>query len=346
MKTVHDNNGASFRKMKTRSAGGLRRRIADEKRGIQELTYDRLVDLLATTGVDHIAYYHYTRWDAFRKIMAPVRSGPARGHRLFFLTSAKRTNDGLEEKWDETYFMACFSQSRYEDVAMWLNYGKRKPDAVRFKITRDAFLRWEENRAGRRAYLVRGRLSKPEFDDVTDELESVRLYAVAYVIPSQHWVTEEDGVGGIVQDGNVELGRKFYKVSKGVEGGKWVDRVYRGTDLRDILPVFKKRGWAYEREIRLVAKLRKPIPGCERIAVAFDEPLEELNRFLGMSQDERERTPLGGRMTKKIKVWDRRFPIVQSGPWYKPGQSLAPVNGFRIDEAFPSEYKEEIKIFR
>lgn len=346
MTTDHGNDIAFFRKSGTGPDLFLRRRIAGAKPGIEELSYDELVDRLATKGVDHIAYYHYTRWNAFRKIMAPVRSGPAKGHRLFFLTSAKRTNDGLEEKWDETYFMACFSQSRYEDVAMWLNYGKRKPDAVRFKITRDAFLRWEENRSGRHAYRVLGRLSRPKFEDVTDKLESVRLYAVAYVIPSQHWVTEEDGVGGIVQDGNVELGRKFYKVSKGAEGRRWVDRVYRGTDLRDILPVFKKRGWAYEREIRLVAKLRKPIPGCERIAVAFDEPLEELNRFLGMSQDERERTPLGGRMTKKIKVWDRRVPIVQSGPWYKPGRNLAPVNGFRIDEAFPSEYKEEIKIFR
>ena len=320
----------------------------NERHGIPELSYDELVEFLATKGVDHIAYYHYTRWESFRKIMTRVESGPAEGHRLFFLTSARNTNDGLEEKWDETFFMACFSQSRYEDVAMWLNYGRRKPDAVRFKITRDAFEKWEKNSGGHRVFLVKESNSRslPEFEDISNRLEFIRLYAVAYVIPSQHWVTAKDGIGGIVQDGNIEFGRGFYKVSKGSEGPKWVDRVYEGTNLGNVLPVFKKRGWAYEREIRLVAKLRRPIPGCSRIAVAFDEPLEELNRFLGMSQREREDKTLNGRLTKNLKIWDKRVPIVQSGPWFKPNRNRKPVNGFHMDQAFPSEYVKEIKIFR
>ena len=49
---------------------------------------------------------HDTRWEAFRKMMTPIKRGPAKGHRVLLLTRAAKTNDGVEECWLRNYYMA------------------------------------------------------------------------------------------------------------------------------------------------------------------------------------------------------------------------------------------------
>lgn len=313
-----------------------------------------LLEGLSGKAVDHIAYYHYTQWQAFKKMMTPIVDGPAKGHRLLLLTNTSKTNDGLEEKWAKRYYMACFSLSRYEDVAMWLNYGKKSPDAVRVKFTRDSIENWKE----RQPSLFTAEMIGGEYKfntDISEHLASVKFYGVAYVIPSQHWVEENDGITQthdrekfIVQNGNVELGRDFYEVSH--DGDKsWVDKIYNREDLSelDIPPVFKKRGWAYEREIRLVVELKKNSPLFpERIALTFDEPLCQLEEHMKLTQKEREETFIKSEWTPKIKIWDKRFPMVQSGPWYDDIKASADaVCGFTLKDAHRSEYEKEIKMF-
>lgn len=315
-------------------------------------TYDELLRHLEGDAVNHIAYYHYTRWECLQKMMEKASCPDGESHRMLLLTRADKTNDGIEEKWPQNYYMACFSLSRYEDVAMWLNYGKRNPDAVRIKITRDAMDDWRKisRHAVFKASCLDGCFHFTE--DISGQVKSVKLYGLAYVIPSQHWITEEDGIldaplssKTVVQDGNIELGRHFFRVSKDGDY-KWVDPIYNGEDLTNlgIPPVFKKRGWAYEREIRLVVELENGVDAGDRIGIAFDGPLGELEKYMCMPKDERECKVLGGKMTPKTKVWDARFPMIQSGPWYEDGYNESPICGFKMGEAFRSEYRNEIKM--
>ena len=40
-----------------------------------------LIRLLTREGAKHRSLYHYTRWDAFAKMMQPVAQGVCKGHR-------------------------------------------------------------------------------------------------------------------------------------------------------------------------------------------------------------------------------------------------------------------------
>ena len=51
-----------------------------------------------------------------------------------------------------------------------------------------------------------------------------------------------------------------------------------------------------------------------------------------------------GRMTPKTKVWDKRFPMIQRGPWYREDAVKGSVHGFKLRSAFKSEYQDEIKM--
>jgi len=315
-------------------------------------TYEQLLRYLEKEAANHIAYYHYTRWGCLQKMMTAAPCGTGGEHRFLLLTRAAKTNDGIEEKWPQNYYMACFSLSRYEDVAMWLNYGKRNADAVRIKITRDAMDDWLAIRR-HEAFMATASHGAFVFDtEISDRVKSVKLYGLAYVIPSHHWVTEKDEIFAapssseyVVQDSNIEVGRKFFKVAKGGDY-KWVDAIYKGEDLSclGMPPVFKKRGWAYEREIRLVVEMEPSFDAGDRIAIAFDGPLNELERHMNMDVETRKNTPLCGKMTPSQKIWDPRFPMVQSGPWFDGSAGSDAIGGFKLSDAFESEYRNEIKM--
>jgi len=246
--------------------------------------------------------------------------------------------------------LACFSLSRYEDVAMWLNYGKGSGDAVRVKFTRESMDAWRADSRSGKVVTYSARRDGDRFryeEDMSGLVASVKLYGVAYVIPSHHWVTARDGAGTI-QDGNLEIGRKFHKVEK---DGRfdWVDKIYRAEDLSNtgIPPVFKKRGWAYEREIRLVVELKALAPGKsypDCIGLAFDGPLDCLADHMSMDKAKRDRSYLTGEKTKNIRIGDPRFPLVQQGPWYKQNDARARVCGFDLANAVKSEYVNEIRV--
>jgi len=314
-------------------------------------TYEQLIRYLEKEAANHIAYYHYTRWECLEKMMSVNSCANGARHKFLLLTRAAKTNDGIEEKWPQNYYMACFSLSRYEDVAMWLNYGKYNADAVRIKITRDAMDDWLAIR--RHEVFKITDTSGVDFDtDISERVRSVKLYGLAYVIPSQHWITEKDEIFAaptsseyVVQDSNIEIGRRFFKVAKGGDY-TWVDPIYNGEDLSHLgmPPVFKKRGWAYEREIRLVVEMEPGLDAGDRIAIAFDGPLDELEKFMRMDAETRKSSLLGGKMTPSLKIWDPRFPMIQSGPWYDERREVCPICGFRLSDAFRSEYRNEIKM--
>ena len=294
----------------------------DERRGVRNGVKGEnlavFVERLRRGGVDHTSYYHYTKWESFRKMMQPVEDGPARGKRLLLLTVASKTNDGIEKEWGDNVFMACFSYSLYEDVAMWMNYGRKSPDAIRIRFAGCEVANWYErhkNGDGFYKAVKEGNGFKYEALD-RSEIESVKLVDVAYVIPS--WMTR----GRLT--GNVEYSRNFYRVLK--DGSMaWSDSVYNGEQPPDLLPYFKKRGWCYERETRLVVKLKSTSPGIERLAVSFCAPFNELARQ--MKEGECDRALL-------------------RSPWYKKETaSQDDILGVRLADIHPSDYVEEIKIF-
>jgi hypothetical protein len=148
-----------------------------------------------------------------------------------------------------------------------------------------------------------------------NDVESVRLVDVAYVIPSR--MTQ-----GRLR-GNVEYSRDFYRV---FENGSmdWADSVYGGSCRLDLSPYFKKRGWCYERETRLVVTLREGVDLPTRLAVRFCGPFDELERQMKGSGRERN---------------------LLSGPWFDGRlASSVKVKGVGIREIGKSDYANEIKI--
>ena len=286
---------------------------------VQEITLRDFTRKLESGGLTHTSYYHYTNWDAFAKMMTVVKSGPARGLRMLLLTPANKTNDGIERRWGRNVYLACFSYSLYEDVAMWMNYGKGNPDAVRIRFKGSKVCAWMERHCHGRGFFRATKANDGFCYESLDcrVIESVKLVDVAYVIPSKM-------IHGRLR-GNVEYSRDFYRV---LENGNmdWSDSVYGGCCREDLSPYFKKRGWCYERETRLVVILKERAMLPERLAVSFCGPFDELERQMRCGGDCVSRNLL-------------------SGPWYgEQNSSRRKICGVGIDEIGRSDYSREIKI--
>ena len=289
----------------------------DGRKDVPEYELRDFIKILLRNGKEHTSYYHYTNWDAFGKMMEEVKSGSARGLRMLLLSQASNTNDGIERCWGQNVYLACFSYSRYEDVAMWMNYGKRSPDAVRIRFDGCKVRAWlERHRRGEGLFRAIPHDDGFWYERLNpNDVKSVKLVDVAYVIPSR--MTQ-----GRLR-GNVEYSRDFYRVFEN-DSMDWADSVYGGSCRLDLSPYFKKRGWCYERETRLVVTLREGVDLPERLAVSFCDPFDELERQ--MKGDGRERNLL-------------------SGPWFNDRlSSYVKVKGVGIREIGKSDYANEIKI--
>ena len=291
----------------------------DGGKDVPEYELQDFTKILLRNGKEHTSYYHYTNWDALGKMMEEVKSGPARGLRMLLLSQACNTNDGIERCWGQNVYLACFSYSRYEDVAMWMNYGKRKPDAIRIRFDGDEV----------RAWLGRHKDGKGLFKAIQhgnvfsykrlnpDDVDSVKLVDVAYVIPSRM-------TRGRFR-GNVEYSRDFYRVVK--DGTMdWSDSIYDGNCHAELSPYFKKRGWCYEREMRLIVTLKDGVDLPERLAVSFCGPFGELERQMRMGGEGLQRNVL-------------------AGPWFDERKSpQASVCGVALRDVGKSDYAKEICI--
>ena len=289
---------------------------------VQDFELAEFTELLEHDGLTHTSYYHYTNWDAFSKMMTKVKDpGAAQGLRMLLLTRASQTNDKIERGWGDNVYLACFSYSRYEDVAMWVNYGKKyKYDAIRIRFNGDKVKAWFERRRRGDGFfraIEDGNGFRYEGLD-RSEVESVKLVDVAYVLPS--WM-----MNGRFR-GNVEYSRDFYHVTE--RGSKnWSDEVYGGLCPERLAPYFKKRGWCHEREVRLVVTLREGVNLPERLAVRFCSPFDELQRNMEYGGYELQRSLL-------------------SGPWFSERESSRKrVCGLTLRDIRKSDYAKEVDIF-
>ena len=290
-------------------------------KSVPECELDDFMRRLREGGPSHSSYYHYTQWGNFAKMMVPVADGDAKGKKVLLLTVASETNDKIEKHWGKNVYLGCFSYSRYEDVAMWMNYGKRSPDAIRIRFGGDEIRAWLDRRQRNPGLYKAIELKEGKgfrFERIPDDaVKSIELVDVAYVIPSRM-------TRGHLR-GNVEYSREFYRVT---ERGSldWSDAVYGGGDRirKELSPFFKKRGWCYERETRIVVTLKKSIPNLKRLAIRFCGPLNDLKRRLESGEFERN---------------------LLRGPWYeRQGGSTATVCGVGLGAVRGSDYAQEIEI--
>lgn len=261
--------------------------------------------------------YHYTIWSSLAKMMKPVElecNGKRHLSRMLWLSRANGTNDRTEGVLGENVFIACFSRMIKENVAMWTSYGIPRYEAVRIRLNDVVMQNWLENLQRTRCVYCcntdsRGIVSYTpieEVDNVDIQFGDVQYWdGDVESFDKQEIGTDLVGltIGGCRYEVDASAARAFLRL----KGSK----VPRDVCFR------KKRGWVYEKEARLVIRLKRNV-SADRIAVEFNEPLET--------------------------VLNSSLQNIQRGPWYSCSRHYDEIEGVSIYETAPSEYQDEINM--
>ena len=261
--------------------------------------------------------YHYTIWSSLAKMMKPVEVECDRKRhlsRMLWLSSANRTNDRSEGSLGGNVFIVCFSREARENVAMWTNYGIPKYEAARIRLNDVTMKNWYENlQRTKRVYRVntdsRGAVSYTPLEAV-DNID-IQFGDV------QYWDCDAESFDKQVFGRNLvrlTIGGKRYEVD--ASATQAFLKLKGSADPCDAY-FRKKRGWAYEREARLVIRLKGNVD-VGRIAVEFDEPL------------------------KTVLSWPLQN--IQRGPWYSRSRHYDEIEDVSISGTALSEYWDEINM--
>ena len=247
--------------------------------------------LLRQNGLSHSqGYFHYTTWGRLKKMLATVDVGEKEKKRLFFLSASLSMNDTQEAK--PGVYLASFSFGKEEEVAMWTNYGVPKREAVRIRFPLAAMTRWaNENTSDKITIYVRENENGP-FHALDVKPAEIYFADVAYYgrnDPSEK--TKRDAV-------------RYKGENFSLKETKWREHV-RKTD--DSL-LFKKRGWAYEREVRLIVRFddAAKVSRYGKIALPFDSVYEAMlnaqQTAVREKSEEKKSVMLGPWSTKETKL--------------------------------------------
>ena len=174
--------------------------------------------------------FHYTTATKFLKMIESEK---------LFLSHASYLNDKLEAvDIDPRMYIVSFSFGVEENIGMWGNYGRPKTDAVRLRFPYREMARLYErlnavvkSKHGIVAFAVRD----GDFEAIdANSVKDVSFHDVGYV-----------GRQGRV----VEHCRKFYSLPNALK---------QNEKCRLLSSYLKKRGWAYEHEMRLVIRMELP----------------------------------------------------------------------------------------
>ena len=243
---------------------------------------DELIYNLKLKAINHSEYYHYTRLECYEKMIKQIDLPENGGtHKLLWLTPATQTNDGLERKYGDHAYLACFTYSHYENVGMWFMYGKGKSAAIRIGFDNAALKAWlckEDGDKLDKAIKIygvvehKGQITYGKI--LPSEIENIMFCDVAYVL------SKED-IEHHKWDGNVEWHRNYYHVtSKDKDivrscGNRLVSDDFTERICNKLPFCFKKKGWSGEREVRLIVTLNpKFAKQFSHVAIPFDEPLK------------------------------------------------------------------------
>ena len=243
------------------------------------MTVEELTKKLKDKGINHHEYFHYTRRNALEKILNEVELDGEGKHRMLWLTPAAKTNDGLERKFGDNVYIACFTYTPYEDVGMWCLYSDRDKDAVRFGFDGDVFTQWRRSeikgKSGHHKINVYGvkdeKSDSPEYEKISiEEVEDCVISDVAYVL-SEEQMKMHPG------NANIYWRNEYHVVNKDNQTPLLAKNLENAKN--DSLPFcFKKRGWANERETRIIITLKeKTAANWSRIAIRFDAPLAQVS---------------------------------------------------------------------
>lgn len=236
-----------------------------------------LIHELKKQAIAHHEYFHYTTVDKYLKMIKPVALPNGESHRMFWLTQATETNDKFERNYGNGEYLGCFTYSPYESVGMWFMYGKQHHDAARIGFDLRHFTKWLNscirNNGMTRTIMAFGIDENNGYEEIpSEEIDDVCIYDVAYVLSRQ----DIDHHGWPC---NVEWRRNCHRVIDSdmdiVSGNGAFLYAEDFTDkVCHKLPFcFKKKGWANEREVRIVVSLKPEATRWKRIAIPFDEPL-------------------------------------------------------------------------
>lgn len=248
--------------------------------------------LLQQNGLSHSqGYFHYTTWGHLKDMLTPVDVGEEEKKRLFIMSASSALNDTQETT--PGVYVASFSFGKEEEVAMWTNYGVPKHEAVRIKFPLKAMTRWKrENPSDRIVIYVQENEGQP-FHAL--DVKPARIYFadVAY----HGW---NDFSPDTIQDAVRYNGEKFWFKEK-----KWRSAVLKTEDSL----LFKKRGWAYEREVRLIVRFKETakMRRYKKIAILFDSVYDAM-----------------------LDAQNQKGDFVMYGPWCKrDGMKLEKIKGMR-----------------
>lgn len=211
--------------------------------------------LLRLNGLLHNhGYFHYTTLGRLQKMLTEVEVDEGKKMRLFLMSASSALND-TEEKRDG-FYVASFSFGEEEGVAMWTNYGVPKPDAVRIKFPMKAMTRWiRENTCDNIVIYVQ------EGDD--QKFHALNVNPADIYFADVAYYGRNDPSSGTIPDTIRYKGEKYR-----LKEDRWRDRIRK----ENYSLLFKKSGWSYESEVRLIIQFNEitKMRRYKRIAVPFD----------------------------------------------------------------------------
>lgn len=205
---------------------------------------------LKKRGMSHTrGYYHYTRLNDLIQLIQ---------HPRLTLSRVDTMNDGTEKsgKSDRTYVLS-FSIGDEESVAMWSTYGIPRKEAIRIRFPYNAFetllAKKNSERFGLRIFVKGVETQHPAC--------RVRLQDVCYV----------NNAATVFKFGNHEVTIKD------------TDCPLDSKNRREMLSSYwKKSGWSYERETRLVVEFNEPLEGSpKKIDIDFTVPFQSMFLWKG-----------------------------------------------------------------
>lgn len=235
-----------------------------------ELPVEDFLRLLKTPENPERSVCHYTTLSALESIVSS---------RTFWLSHGSKLNDKYEyntsNRWTKTY-VASFSNSTIDNVAMWVIYTLMKKDItdenapVRLDFPKKAVCKW--------------------FQSLEKHAHAVAIDARGKScgeVQVKRWSLHEVGYGENV---SLDEAREDMSCKDMYRDKVFVVGESRHQAMEELTGYWKQSGWAYEKETRLLAQLHsscmKVIRGGKkmfpaRIAVPCEELLGEMSVTIG-----------------------------------------------------------------
>ena len=186
-------------------------------------------------------FFHQTILRHLAKILRPVKIGEDKKY-LFKLSSLETLNDTAEQTKDVHAYVLSLSYGPEENVSRWTTYGVPRREAVRLRFPSRAIRRWcerTEKQPGSVCFIKKSTKYKTFHNIVPSR---IRFADVLYVVRkgmSGDYLAEHAGI-----------------MHKSPDKVCWDDFAKTAPDVG--LGLFmKNRGWAYERESRIVVEFDK-----------------------------------------------------------------------------------------